>query len=788
MARIRPDRNGRGANRPERSRGRNRSRGPWRTLRFYARHLALWMVVGLLGYWLWLDREVAETFRDRQWSLPARVYARALELYPGAGVSRERLLRELSYLGYEKVDRPRNRGEFATLDASVDIFVRGFDYWDMPEVPRHIRVAFDRNGVTRVSDAHDLPVDLLRLDPVEIGSINPTRFEDRKLLGFEELEGSFVDALIAVEDRRFFEHHGVDLFGLARAMWTNLVARRWVQGGSTLTQQLVKNFYLTSERTLTRKLIEVMMAVSLELRFGKREILETYVNEVFLGQDGDRAIHGFELAAQFYFGRPLRELDTGSVALLIGMIKGPSVYDPRRRPDAARQRRDVVVNVLLQRGMIDAEEAVRILEQPVRLRPRSAKGGAVTPTFMTLVKRQLQHEYSAADLNEAGLNIFTTLDIDLQEQAEKAVQSTLKRIEANGKRSGLQAAAVVVEPHSGEILGLIGDRNPAFAGFNRALDARRPIGSVIKPFVYAYALSQPERYALYSPLADTAVTWTDRTGKTWQPRNFDGEEHGQVSLLDALTRSLNLATVNLALALDLVRIRDYLGRLGFEDSLPAYPSLVLGAVEMTPLELTGLYTTLANDGYQVPLRAISAVTNHEHQKLKRYGLELRSAMDSETAALVRFAMTRVVSHGTARAVRQTLPAVQPLAGKTGTSNDNRDSWFVGFGGNRLGVVWVGRDDNSVTGLTGSSGALPVWSAVMQGTALEPLGDSLPDALTWEWVDLRRGIAVPAGCANAERIPVHRRSYLDRAAQCSESLAPPPVPDGIIDRMRGFFGR
>lgn len=787
MARIRSERERR-PTRPMRSRGGKKGRSPWRTLWFYARHLALWLTVGVLGYWLWLDREVAETFRDKQWSLPARVYARALELYPGASVSRERLLRELAYLGYEKVDQPSDRGEFATHGATVEIFARGFDYWDMPEVARHIRIAFDRNGVTRVSDVRDMPVDLLRLDPVEIGSINPTRFEDRKLLGFEELQSSFVDALIAVEDRRFFEHHGVDLFGLARAVLTNLMARRWVQGGSTLTQQLVKNFYLTSERTLTRKLIEMMMAVSLEFRFGKREILETYVNEVFLGQEGDRAIHGFELAAQFYFGRPLRELDMGSVALLIGMIKGPSVYDPRRHPEAARQRRDVVVNVLLRQGLLDATQAERIKSSSVTLRPRSAKGGAVTPAFMTLVKRQLQHEYSPTDLNEAGLNIFTTLDIDLQEQAEKSVQRTLTRIEGNGKRSGLQAAAVVVEPHSGEILALIGDRNPAFAGFNRALDARRPIGSVIKPFVYAYALSQPERYALYTSVEDAAVTWTDRTGKAWQPRNFDGQEYGQVSLLEALTRSLNLATVNLALALDLTRIRDYLGRLGFEGKLPAYPSLVLGAVEMTPLQLTELYTTLANDGYQVPLRAIGAVTNHEHQKLKRYGLELRSAMEPETAALVRFALTRVVSQGTARAVRQSLPAVQPLAGKTGTSNDNRDSWFAGFGNNRLGVVWVGRDDNSATGLTGSSGALPVWSAIMQATALEPIGERLPDGLAWEWVDLRRGIAVPAQCPNAERIPVHRRSTLDRATQCVESLAPPRATDGIMERMRGFFGQ
>ncbi|MEQ8660867.1 MAG: transglycosylase domain-containing protein, partial [Gammaproteobacteria bacterium] len=368
----------------------------------------------------------------------------------------------------------------------------------------------------------------MRLDPVEIGSINPRRFEDRMLLAYAELPRRFVAALVAVEDHRFFEHHGVDVFGLARAMVANLRAGRFVQGGSTLTQQLVKNFYLTRERTLARKLTEMMMAVSLELRYDKHQILETYVNEVFLGQDGNRAIHGFELAAQFYFGAPLDELAIEQMALLIGMVKGPSVYDPRRHPEAARKRRDVVLEVLGRHGLLSAEALDAARARPLRLRGEGGKATRASPAFMALVKRQLLRDYSAEDLNAAGLNVFTTLDLDLQRNAEAETRATIAALEKSGQREALQAAVVVVEPRSGEILSLVGDRNPGYAGFNRALDARRPIGSTIKPLIYAYALAEPERYALFSPLADTAVSVTDAQGNTWRPKNFDDIEHGRV--------------------------------------------------------------------------------------------------------------------------------------------------------------------------------------------------------------------------------------------------------------------
>ncbi len=777
--------------------GRRRGAAHPRRLRarlwFFLRHALLWVAVLVAGYWLWLDREVAATFEVHRWALPARVYARALELYPGAPLDRRRVEQELEYLGYRRTGTPRAQGQYSRSATALQFHSRGFQFWDLPEPQRRVRIEFRHGSIAALLDsATGTPVDLMRLEPAVIGSINPRHFEDRKLLGFADLPKSFVDALIAVEDRRFFQHFGVDVFGLARAMVSNLRAMRFVQGGSTLTQQLVKNFYLTRERTLTRKLTEMMMAISLELRYEKRQILETYVNEVFLGQDGDRAIHGFGLAAEFYFGKPLNELDVAATATLIGMVKGPSSYDPRRHPVASQQRRDLVLNVLHAQGLIDDAVHQRARVQSLRLRPADAYATQANPAFMDLVRRQLRRDYSAEDLKSSGLNIFTTLDTALQEAAARGLRDTLESVEKTNNKNKLQAAAVIVEPRSGEVLALLGDRNPDYAGFNRALDIRRPIGSVIKPFIYACALSRPHSYSLATLLEDKAVQWRDERGQVWEPRNFDGREYGAVSMLDALTRSLNLATVDLGMRLGLEAVHKHLLELGFPATTNRYPSMLLGAVELSPLELTELYTVFANEGSRVPLRAILDVTDQNDVQLSRYGLKMRNVLDPASVALVRHAMSRVVAQGTARSLLREFPDRQPLAGKTGTSDDHRDSWFVGFGGNRLGVVWVGRDDNAATGLTGSSGALRVWSAMMRDAGLEALPGGLPGELRFEAVDLRRAVIVAADCNNAESVPLHAYSVLPTAADCSGRIAAPAAdqeernPPGLFDRLRDWF--
>jgi len=760
----------------------------FRRTRFFLRHLLIWLILVGLAYWLWLDREVTSAFEHKQWVLPARVFARPLELYPGANVSRERLVRKLDTLGYQRVSAPNAVGQYVVAGERVEFFSRGFKFWDFPEPGRHVEVTFTAGVPDTVIDRDSgQPIDLMRLEPPEIGRINPANFEDRKLLSFEEVPRQFVAALVAVEDRRFFKHHGVDFIGLLRAFVVNIMAQRVVQGGSTLTQQLVKNLYLTHERTLLRKMNEILMAVSLERQYSKEKIIETYMNEVFLGQDGNRAVHGFELAAHFYFAKPLSELDWLEAATLLGMIKGPTMFDPRRHPEQSKARRDVVLGLLAQAKLIPEADVPALRKMPLKLRGGAGGTNREYPAFMALVRRQLSREYSPRDLDAAGLNIFTTLDVEVQQSAEEAIRTTLPDIEKRMRKRDLQGAIIIVDPASGEVLGMVSDRDPSYAGFNRVVDARRPIGSVVKPLVYSLALGQPTRFSLLTPLNDTAVTWTGADGKRWQPQNFDKKEHGTVSLLHALTRSFNMATVNLGLQLGLSRVTTYLKHLGVPGKLPQYPSVLLGAVELSPLELAEVYTIFANDGFRVPARVINAVTDQNQRKLKRYGLALQPVMEPATAALMRYALTRVVAEGTATALAAQLPGVTPLAGKTGTSNDSRDSWFAGFGGNLLGVAWVGRDDNKPTGLTGSSGAMRVWAAAMKGAAITPLELHLPAEVEWQNVDLHSGTVLPGECPTGVAMPIHRDSPVSRAADCAlqapmPAPAAPPSRGSVFDRL------
>lgn len=748
-------------------------------------------------YWAWLDRKVVDTFETSRWSLPAKVYARPLELYVGQEVSVERLQAELIQLGYLQTDQIEKHGQYLTSDNSVEIFTRGFAYWDVPEPPRIVNVQIQNNRVALISSEEgNEQIALMRLDPVLIGKLHPRRFEDRELLSFDSLPIDFIEILIAVEDQKFFFHNGIDFSAIFRAAVNNFHAKRYMQGASTLTQQLVKNFYLSSERTLKRKFTEILMALSLEFRHSKEEILEVYCNEVFLGQDGNRAIHGFGLASLFYFGKPLDEISVPEIAMLVGMVKGPSIYDPRRHPKDSLKRRNVVIDVMKSAGLINASQVEDYKGQPIVLSQVRHVSKRKHPAFMNLVQRQLQRDYSYKDLNESGLRIFTTLDWHLQAHAEKVLPETIQAIESDRSKRDLQAAAVVADPRNGEILVLVGDRNPRTDGFNRATDAIRPIGSVIKPFVYAYALGQPAKYSLVSLLSDRKIQWTDSKGVTWSPKNYDGKEYGTVTMLEALTKSLNLSVISLGFELGLEQIREYLIGLGVEKNFSAVPSLLLGSVEMSPLKLTELYTPLANDGFRVPLQSIKNVTTKSNKKITRYGLEIQKVMEVETANLVRHALVRVVSIGTARSLQTNFPNAQPLAGKTGTSNDNRDSWFVGFGSDKLGVTWVGRDDNSSTGLTGGSGALPIWAAVMEGAVLRPLVANYSAKINLSNVDLRSFSKIPAECADGELVPLHSESWIREVVDCdsivSDGVFSPvsssrqKVKRSILDRFKNLF--
>lgn len=741
-----------------------------------------------------LDAEVSGRFEGRRWELPAQVYARPLELHEGGRLTADELVDELDRLGYQRLPRVERPGQYHVHAGAIDLATRGFRFWDGVESGRHIRVRFGSEGIVGLSalDGGE-PVVLLRLDPSTIGSIHARHGEDRVLLRIDDVPQLLVDALLAVEDRHFRSHHGVHPPSLLRALIANFRAGGVVQGGSTITQQLVKNFYLDNRRTLRRKFDEALMALILDWRYGKHEILEAYLNEIYLGQDGARAVHGFGLGSHFYFQRPLTELQAHEVALLVGIIRGPSYYDPRRRPDRARERRDRVLATMAEQQAITPAAAQLAVAQPLGVVGRASQTTRY-PAFMGLVQRQLQEHYRSEDLRSEGLRIFTTVDPALQSRVEERIAGRLAEIERQREMpaGGLEAAAVVTDTDTGEVLALVGGRDARYAGFNRALDARRPVGSLIKPFIYLVALQQPRRYDVVSIIEDAPISVPLAGGRVWEPRNFDRTWHGPVPLYRGLTESYNAATVRLGMEVGLQAVVDALMTSATIFRPAAHPSLLLGAVEMSPVEVADLYQTLASGGYRSLPRAIREVTTAEGEPLSRYPLTVARAIEPEPVYLVNRLLQETIRHGTGRRAHLRLPESWNLAGKTGTSDGLRDSWFAGFGGDRLAVVWVGRDDNAPARLTGATGALPLWIDIMGEVRPRPLALRPPQGVRELWVEALTGIGSGEGCPDAINLPFLAGTGPARHGDCGEPVSLDfeqgvEEKSGLLRRIRNWFG-
>ena len=767
-----------------RRRGKSRKRSARRRSILLRLFIMLALLLG--GYLVYLDYQVRHQFDGKRWSLPARVYARPLDLYAGLALTAEQLSAELSALHYRAVPSPGQAGEVSRNRNVFHFISRPFVYWDGQEASNNIRLTIANGAVQQlVDDRTGQPVSLVRLDPVMVGSFYPAHNEDRVLVRLDEVPTELTSALIAVEDRGFHDHHGIAPLSILRALLANLRAGSVVQGGSTLTQQLVKNFYLSSERTLTRKLNEAAMALMLEGHYEKDEILEAYLNEVYLGQDGNRAVHGFGLASHFYFARPLAELSIEQFALLVGLVKGPSYYNPWRHPERARERRNLVLGVMADLGLITADEAMRAKSRKLGVGQYRRTAINTFPAFLDLVRRQLRRDYREEDLTTEGLRIFTTLNPQAQWQVEQVLDARLGRFESGrAQQAGtLQGAVVVTSIQGGEVLALAGDRNPQFAGFNRALDAVRQVGSVIKPAVYLAALEQPGRYTLASMLDDSPLTWTASNGKTWSPGNYDRQYHGRVPLYRSLAHSYNVATARLGLDLGIPSVISTLKRLGIDADLRPYPSLVLGAAELSPLQVTQMYQTLASGGFRTPLRAIRAVLNADGTPLQSYPLRVTAAVRPAPAYLVTTALRHAVREGTGRALYQVLPADMDIAGKTGTTDDLRDSWFAGFTGDRLGVVWVGRDDNQSTGLTGSTGALLVWRDLFAHFAEPGMLQSALEGIEYRRIDTATGLLADNGCEAAVELPFIQGSAPIENAPCAGTASPLQRP---VDWFKELF--
>ena len=722
-----------------------------------------------------LDREIRERFEGQRWALPARVFARPLELYAGRSLSAAALETELRALNYRTSSDASGPGEFRVDGDAVWLTTRPFTFGDGPEPAHSVRVELSGGQVRRVVERDGgREVDLMRVEPLLIGSIYPTHGEDRILVDLDEVPRELIGALLAIEDRRFMSHRGVDPVGIGRAAWANLSAGRTVQGGSTLTQQLVKNFYLSREQTLRRKANEAVMALLLEHRYSKSEILEAYLNEVFLGQAGERAIHGFGQAAQFYYQRPLNELRLDQLALLVGLARGASYYDPRRHPERARSRRDQVLRAMLETGVADPQRIEAAMEMELDVSPVVPQGHSRFPAFLDLVRRELRSDYADEDLRSEGLRIFTTMDpvvqLTLEERVQNGVTRLIEQRGDNADLADLQAAAVVTDPQAGEVLAVVGDRNPRYPGYNRAVESQRQVGSVIKPFVYLAALTNPERYTLASLLDDSPLTLQLPHGEPWTPRNFDREHRGPVTAWEALVKSYNVATVRLAEEIGISQLVRILQTLGLQQTPAPLPSLALGAIELSPLEVAGLYQAIANGGYATGTRAIRDVLDTDDQVLSHYGLELRGAVPDGAVNVLTHALHDVTTEGTGQRVSQRLPG-RVVAGKTGTTSNFRDTWFAGFDDRHVAVVWLGIDDNRPTGLTGGVAAAPIWADIMAGLGARSLRLDTHPGVDHAQVDLGSGLLADNdrhGCEAVKTLPFWQNSIPETRADCDAS--------------------
>lgn len=712
--------------------------------------LGFFMLVILIGLILFfvfyahsLNQTIIQKFESRKWDVPARIYSRPLDLSQG-NVDKNDLDTWLKLLNYTKSNDKQlsNSGTYFKNKNNYIIRTRGFHYGDVQYNTQNIQINFSHNQISSIRT--EIATDKVFLEPVLIGGIYPDSHEDRRLVAIKDVPQPLIDALIATEDRTFYQHHGISLRGTTRAIINNLKGGG-MQGGSTLTQQLVKNFYLTSERSFKRKINEALMALLLEFHTDKEQILQAYINEINLGQNGQNSINGFGIAAQFYFDRPLSELRLDQHALLVGIAKGPSFYNPREHQERAKERRNVVLNNMLQIGKITPDEYQKAINQPLDVVKTPTIAKPRFPDFLDFVQRELTKRYRQKDLQGAGLRIITTLDPIAQLAAEKAIQNKLPS-------QKLQGALVSADPRTGELVALVGSVSD-FTGFNRAIDSKRQVGSLLKPMIYLMALDS-RQYNLAKVVHDEPLSYNiGRSNQPWTPKNYSRTSHGDVPLITALANSYNQAAVNTGMDFGVENFNKYLIQLGIQDKLPNYPSVLLGAIELSPLQILSMYQTLATGGVSRPLYSIQKVLDEQNKVLSQNSTDKQDIqlLPPDATYLTVHAMQSVIKEGTAQSANK-LGNELNLAGKTGTTNDSKDAWFAGFSGNYTTVVWVGRDDNKPTGYTGASGALPIWIDFMRRLKLLPVKLEQPINIEWGFLENLTGLKADETCPNAIYVP------------------------------------
>jgi penicillin-binding protein 1B len=701
--------------------------------------------------------QITLTFEGRLWTLPARVYSARLHLVPGETVDVNALIARLDRSGYARVDTvPAHPGQYRRRSFGLDLFVRGDPGGERPVPARHLILSFDRDSIAAIEDERGRPLPSLDLEPELLSLVFGRQQEERMIVPLSEAPRNLVNAVLAAEDARFYRHAGIDPLAVLRAAFTNVASGRIVQGGSTITQQTVKNLYFSQQRTWWRKVREALMSVILDARYSKDRILEVYLNEVYLGQRGSVSICGVQAASRYFFGRNVADLSLAEAATLAGLIRNPGGYNPFTHPDRAVERRDLVLGAMLDLGFADKQAVARAKAEPLRVASGGA-GYARAPYVVDIVRAQLAELYSAQVLAENGLEIYTTIDTLVQARAEEALERGLVRLEAEvplvrrqKARRRLQGCVVVTDPRSGAILALVGGRDYQDSQFNRATQARRQPGSCFKPFVYLAAfqaaMAGEDGGLTPASILDDSPFELVSGGQTWRPANYDGTFNGPLSARAALEESRNVPTARAAQSVGMSHVIATAKACGFTESFDPLPSLALGAQEVTPLELATAYGTLATLGVRVQPRILQEVVARDGRKLERRAPEVREAVRPAAVYLVDDVLRGVLTQGTA-ASASALGFRGDAAGKTGTTDDTRDAWFVGFTPEILALVWVGYDDNAKTGLTGAVGALPIWVDLMMHVRHRWSGSSFPEpaGIVRVEVDPESGEMATPGC-------------------------------------------
>ena len=732
-----------------------------------------------------IDYRVTTKLDGVLWTVPAKLYSRPMELAESIEINRNNLIRELEMLSYKEVLQPERSGQFSLSKDSLKIYLRGYK----DQRPGIFNIAFRESEVKSIKNQLGLSEDLIKLEPIVIGGMYPAHMEDRVLLDWPEVPQILIETILAVEDQNFFNHYGISLRSISRAFLTNIKAGEVEQGGSTITQQLAKSLFFTSEQTIRRKVMEAIASLLIEFHYSKEEILLAYINDVFLAQSGRRAIHGFGMGAQHFFGTSIKNLDKDQIALLVGMLKGPSLYNPRRNPQNATKRRNLVLSILNKSQKLSDTEFERLKIKELGTGPPNYRTETKYPAFHDLVRIELQENFNEKDLRTKGLAIETNVDPILQASLEDSIVKTKKQlIEKYGtKLNELEGAAIAVDISNGEVKAVVGSSSPSSYGFNRSINAIRPIGSLVKPFIYLTALDQYDQYNLTTILDDSKLS-VPSGGVIWEPDNFDKKFHGNIPLHVALWQSYNIASARLGLDIGFEAVASMFSKLGIKKQFQNYPSLFIGSFELSPYQAIQAYQTIAADGFYTPLRSIREIKDVKGEIEFSYPYSIEQRIRPEPVALIKFAMQQTFERGTARGYSSKDIQSWNAGGKTGTSDDQRDSWFVGFAGETLVLVWLGFDDNRQTPLTGRTGAFQVWKNFIDDIKPVSKQKTVLPRINYVWTDMNDGLLSGKKCKNSLLVPFIEGTEPNITPnvrrKCSNRNENPS--EGLLDKLKEAF--